>query len=304
MTKIGSLARYIVVTAALCGSSNAFAPQSASVSRAAAVASRSSSIPPTALHAWNPFVKPEAVVVPEVVVKEDPVPGPFETKNYVALATWAVLVGWAFLLAPGELGASADNDMIQRLISQPVPRPEGLNELWFGIWNCFAVVPAVIAALEAPVGRGQRLPAAPFLWGSAAFGFFALGPYFATRTVRDEPAELDDMGFASRTIFESRAFGVVLAALAVSIPFTSDLIGCDVAATVSGFVDLASGSRFVAVASADIAIMSVLAGVLVSEDAARRGWEDKALPLLAATILLPVVGPCLYLAARPSLEEA
>jgi len=258
---------------------------------------------PTSLHVWNPFVKrdeaPVQAAVPEIV----PVPGPLDAKNYAAAAVWAVLVGWAFLLAPGELGAAADNDMIQRLVSQPVPRPEGLNELWFGIWNCFAVVPTVIAALEAPVGRGQRLPATPFLWGSVAFGFFALGPYFATRTVRAEPAEPDDMGFASRNIFENKAFAAVLAVLAVSIPFTSDLIGCDLPAVLSGFIDLATSSRFVAVASADIAIMSVLTAVLVSEDARRRGWEDKSLPLLAATILLPVVGPSLYLVARPSLEE-
>merc|ERR1719506_2785200 len=78
---------------------------------------------------------------------------------------------------------TADNDMIQLLISQPTPRPESINELWFAIWNCFVVVPAAIAALEAPVGKGQPLPATPFLSGSAFFGYFALGPYFATRTV-------------------------------------------------------------------------------------------------------------------------
>jgi len=257
----------------------------------------------SSLHVRNPFAgrAPVPEAVPEEMV---PVPGPLDAKNYAAAAVWAVLVGWAFLLAPGALGSSADNDMIQLLVSQPVPRPEGVNELWFGVWNCFAVVPTVIAALEAPVGRGQRLPATPFLWGSVAFGFFALGPYFATRTVRDEPAAPGDLGFASRNIFENKAFAAALAALAVSIPFTSDLIGCDFPAVLAGFADLASGSRFVAVASADIAIMSVLAAVLVSEDARRRGWEDKSLPLLAAMTLLPVVGPSLYLLVRPSLEEA
>merc|ERR1711966_322249 len=87
------------------------------------------------------------------------------------------------------------------------------------------------------------------------------------------PAPPGDLGFASRNIFENKAFAAALAALAVSIPFTSDLIGCDFPAVLAGFADLASGSRFVAVASADIAIMSVLAAVLVSEDARRRGWE-------------------------------
>ena len=32
---------------------------------------------------------------------------------------------------------------------------------------------------------------------------------------------------------------------------------------------------------------------MVSEDAKRRGREDKSTALLASTLLLPVVGPCL-----------
>jgi len=302
MTKSGSLARILVVAAALCAPSNAFAPQPVAVSKATAT-SKSIANQPTALNVWNPFVKQEEAPAVIEVVKEDPVPGPFETKNYIAAGVLATLVTFSFLLAPGELNSPADTEMVNLLVSNPYPRPEGLNELWFGIWNCFTVVPAVIAALEAPVGRGQRLPAAPFLWASAGLGYFALGPYFATRTVRDEAPDLEDMGFASRNIFESKIFGALVSAIAISIPFSSGLIGCDFSSTLAGYIDLATSSRFVAVASADITILSVLAGVLVSEDATRRGWEDKSLPLLAASILFPVVGPSLYLVARPSLKE-
>ena len=248
-------------------------------------------------------MKEDTTPVAVEVVKEEPVPGPLSTQNYVAGAIWIGLVTWAFGFAPGQVNSVADNEMITTLISQPVPRPEEVNEIWFAVWNCFVVVPAVLAALEAPVGRGQRLPAAPFLWGSGAFGYFSLGPYFASRTVRSEPVEMEDLGWASSNIFENRIFGVVLSAIAISIPFTSDLFNCDLSATFSGFIDLASSSRFVSVASADITLLTLLSAVLVSEDSKRRGWEDKSVPLLVASILLPVVTPCLYLAARPSLEE-
>jgi hypothetical protein len=50
--------------------------------------------------------------------------------------------------------------------------------------------------------------------------------------------------------------------------------------------------------------MSVLAALLVSEDAARRGWDDYRVPLAAASLLLPVLGPSLYLAARPRIASA
>jgi len=302
MVRAGSIAASLAaVSALLCVPSvYGFAPCRAPNGRAAAAATK---LAP--LNAFNnPFAKRDAApAVVEPAEPLEPTPGPLGTKNYVAGAVWAALIVWAFLVAPGELNSAADNEMITLLTTQPTPRPEGMNELWFGVWNSFAVVPLAIAALEAPVGRGQRLPAAPFLWGSAALGYFALGPYFAARTEREEPVLREDLGFASRNVFESKIFAVLLSALALSIPFSSGIIGCDFGSVISGYVDLASSSRFVAVASTDIVIMSALAAVLVSEDAGRRGWGDRAPALLAATALLPVIGPCLYLVARPSLEE-
>lgn len=258
-----------------------------------------------ALHAWSPFQK-ETPSVPDVVVPTILEPGPLDTKNAIALAVWVTLIGWAFLLAPGSLGAPADNELITTLISQPYPRPESVNEIWFTIWNLFVVVPGALAALAAPNGRGQRLPAAPFLSASAGLGYFALGPYFATRTVRTEyTTTKGELGWASRNIFENRAFGIFLTAITLSLPFTGGLLApdFDFAAASAGFVELASGSRFVAVAGVDIAIMSVVAAVLVGEDAKCRGWEDKSTLLTVGSILFPALGPCLYLAARPSLEE-
>ena len=294
MIKARSLTTFVVVSA-LCAASNGFAPQATS-NKALSTTSASTS----ALNVFNPFVKKEAIVEE---VKQELVPGPFETKNYVAAAAYASFLGFAFLVAPGEWGSSSDNALLELLISQPTPRPESVNEYFYAVWNCFAVVPALIATLEAPVGRGQRLPAAPFLWGSGAFGYFALGPYFATRTTRTEAPDVEDLGFASKNIFESKIFAGLLTVVALSIPFTSDVFTADPSTTLAGFTDLLSGSKFISVACLDIAIMSALVGVLVSEDAARRGWEDKSVALQAATTLLPVVGPSLYLLARPSLEQ-
>jgi hypothetical protein len=76
---------------------------------------------------------------------------------------------------------------------------------------------------------------------------------------------------------------------------------------VSDFVSLASSSRFVSVASIDIAILTALAASLIPEDLAlRRGGaslpSDKL--VAAATLLLPVLGQALYVAARPPLPSA
>ena len=304
-TTMKSVSSFVVLVAVF-GGAHGFAPAKLASGGTRGVAldgGRATSVG-GALSAWsNPFSRePEPGPVP---VEVDPVPGPLDAKNAIAAAVWIGLVTWAFNFAPGSLGSDADAALVQRLISQPVPRPEEINELWFAVWNSFAVVPAVLAALAAPTGRGQRLPASPFLWGSAAFGYFSLGPYFATRTVTVGPLRRSDLGWASRNVFESRAFGIVVAAIALSIPVTSDLLvpGFDFGAKAAEYADMFASSRFVSVASADIAIMSALASVLVSEDCKLRGWEDRSTALLAGTLLLPVLGPCLYLAARPSLEE-
>lgn len=255
------------------------------------------------LNAWSPFKKEVEVeeVAAEVVIE----PGPLDAKNAAAAVVWVALVTWAFLLAPGAIGSDADNQMIQRLISQPVPRPEEINELWFAIWNTFAVVPAVLAALTAPTGKNQRLSSAPFLLGSAAFGYFALGPYYATRTVRTEAVNTDDLGWASRNVFENKIFAFALLALTISIPFSADIIvpGFDFSAKAADFASIASQSRFISVAATDIGIMSILTSILISEDCKLRGWGDKAIPLLIGTLLLPVLGPCAYLAARPGFAD-
>ena len=99
-------------------------------------------------------------------------------------------------------------------------------------------------------------------------------------------------------------FGAFLSLVTLSIPFSSDLLTCDPAATLRGFADLFGSSRFVAVAAADIGLMSVVAALLASEDAGRRGWDAYRVPLAAASLLLPVLGPSLYLAARPRIASA
>jgi len=257
------------------------------------------------LNAWSPFDKASQTTdttPPEKKVEQ----GTFSKKNTIAAGVWVSLVTWAFFLAPGTLGADSDNELINLLITQPVPRPIQVNEIWFAIWNSFTIVPAVIAALTAPTGRNQRLPAAPFLWGSAFLGYFALGPYFVTRTESSDMAlRREDLGWASRNIFENRLFGIALLVIALSIPVSSDLLvpGFDWETKVVEFGTLITQSRFVAVATVDIIIMSILSSILVAEDCRARGLEDRRILISLGTLILPVIGPSLYLAARPKLRE-
>ena len=53
----------------------------------------------------NPFSNKDDVEeeVAPIIVKDELGPGPLDTKNGIALATWVSLIVWAFLLAPVRL---------------------------------------------------------------------------------------------------------------------------------------------------------------------------------------------------------
>jgi hypothetical protein len=66
------------------------------------------------------------------------------------------------------------------------------------VWNFFAVAPLTLAALLLPGSRSSKLPAAPFVLGSAALGYFALGPYMITRNPSRGAVSKSELGFVTR----------------------------------------------------------------------------------------------------------
>jgi hypothetical protein len=251
------------------------------------------------------------------MVASEQEPQPLGAANAVSGAVWLGLVAWSFTAAPGPFPDPIGPELVGKLAAQPVPRPSDINELFYAVFNSFSVIAGSIAALALPtagrlrslweVPAGQRVPALPFLWGSVIIGYFSLGPYFALRSARPGPVDAnEEVGWLTRNIFEQRLYGGVLTVLTLSLPFSSDLLapGVDWSAIAAGFYELLSTSRFVAVASLDIVLMLLLASALIKEDCSRRGWEDKGLALSVGSLLLPVLGPCLYLLARPPLEAS
>ena len=141
---------------------------------------------------------------------------------------------------------------------------------------------------------------------AAALGYFALGPYMITRTPTSGKVSSSDLGFFTRNVFESKIFAALATLLAASIPITSgvipDVLSGNGGELISDFTDIFMSSKFVSVATVDISILTVLVALLIPEDMERRGTEPSPLTGLA-TLLLPVVGPCIYLLTRESLEE-
>lgn len=97
-------------------------------------------------------------------------------KTALLWVLWLGFVGYAFLLAPPDQPETWD--LIQRLIRFDVA---GVNPLIVALFNLMGVWPGIYAAVLLTDGRGQKIPAWPFVAGAFALGAFALLPYLALR---------------------------------------------------------------------------------------------------------------------------
>ncbi|GAB5355670.1 hypothetical protein AAMO2058_000225500 [Amorphochlora amoebiformis] len=218
------------------------------------------------------------------------------------LVTWMVFALYALGFAPGGSPESAANDqqILQALFTNPFDL--SVNPVFVFIFNSLGVIPMVYASLLLPGATDQKpLRAGPFVGASFALGFFALGPYLATREERADPKQLTELsgpaGFLEKKIFSGLVLGV---AIGLSVFLAQSLINSDISALLSGYLDLFKSQRFVHVSSLDFMVLSVLIYGPILEDMKRRGVGDETKALLYSA--LPVLGPSIYLLTRPGLS--
>ncbi|WP_448379823.1 DUF2834 domain-containing protein [Gloeomargarita sp.] len=201
---------------------------------------------------------------------------------------WLGFVGYAFTLAPP---AQPDTwDLIQRLIRFDVA---GVNPLVVALFNLMGVWPGIYAAVLLTDGRGQKIPAWPFVAGSFALGAFALLPYLALR--RPFPRWHGPVSPVLR-LWNSRILGAVWLLLSVGF-LAYGLVWGSWADWWQAF----QTSRFIHVMSLDFLLLCVLFPLALGDDLSRRGVSPNS--WLARVSLLPLVGPALYLTVRPPLPD-
>ena len=220
------------------------------------------------------------------------------TPERVALgAGWVALASTAALVAPSGTTAF-DAELVRGLVTAPFSR--ATNPIFEALFNSLGVVPAVYAALLLPGAKDQpRCPAALPIAASFALGFFALGPYLILREPRAAPVPRSSLGWLARVVLESKPFAALNAAFALFL-VAYGVTHADRAA-IDGFATLwTEQSALCCVSSCDLLVLSLAMVGPAREDAARRGVDPaRALACLA----VPVLGPCLWLLTRPSLEE-
>jgi len=201
---------------------------------------------------------------------------------------WLGFVGYAFTLAPPEQPDTWD--LIQRLIRFDVT---GINPLVVALFNLMGVWPGIYAAVLLTDGRGQKIPAWPFVAGSFALGAFALLPYLALR--RPFPHWRGSVPLTLR-IWNSRLLG------AVWLVLTLGLLGYGLSqGSWADWWQAFQTSRFIHVMSLDFALLSLLFPLVLGDDLSRRGVNP--VPWLVLVSVLPLVGPAFYITVRPPLPD-
>jgi hypothetical protein len=208
---------------------------------------------------------------------------------------WIALVAFAFGddFAPGALGAREDAQLFQAILDNPM-HPDGVNELFYCLFNLFAVIPVLLANIYIPAaatvqaaatrrdGTSQewRLPAWPFILASSVIGYFALGIYLTL--VRPPPVDEneinqqqlqlydstnDTMSWFVQNILENKAINWAVVAFTLYLPFGSHvveqlrLLDPPVAQQQlwQGFVQLETSSRVAAISTLDLFLLYISA---------------------------------------------
>lgn len=235
--------------------------------------------------------------------------------NIPAAAAWVALVAWAFTAAPGELQSDTDTAMLQAILADPVH--PGINELYYTVFNFFAVIPVILASVILPQDRRNvGLPAAPFLIASSAIGYFGFGPYLALRapprttidtTIATDTDDDESIGWFTANVLENKAFAALTVLFSLYLPVAAGLFPAyqqDPAALWQGFVDLVSTSRFASVSLVDLTMLFACTVAATPRDYMLRNpnaTQQDATKVAALTALLPFVGSAVYCAVRPSL---
>jgi hypothetical protein len=202
---------------------------------------------------------------------------------------WLTFVIYAFAFTP-----SPSADTVDLIINLSTGNWEGINPLVISLFNIMGVLPAVYTCLLLFDGRGQKIPAAPFVVGSFGLGAFALLPYLFLR--QPNPEWQGDKNLLLK-ILDSRWTGLVLTLSAIALIGFGSFNG-----NWADFSQQWQSSQFIHVMSLDFCLLCLLLPVTVQDDMKRRGFNQKW--IFWVVTLVPLFGTLVYLCLRPSLPES
>jgi hypothetical protein len=201
---------------------------------------------------------------------------------------WLGAIVYAFLLAPPNQPDTLT--LIQKLSTGDW---DGINPLIIALFNIMGIWPMIYSCLLLIDGRTQKILAWPFVVSSFGVGAFALLPYLA---LRHPNSDFTGSKTTLLKLLDSRWTGVVLALGTIALVSYGAIAG-----DWRDFVAQWQTSRFIHVMSLDFCLLCLLFPTALGDDMARRGLHDSRIFWAAS---LPLLGPAIYLALRPPLQNS
>lgn len=206
-------------------------------------------------------------------------------KGFLALI-WLAWIVHAFFFAPqDEVAGMAEIMQLAQMDTH------AWDATVIALFNLMGVWPMIMAAILLTDGRGQRLPAWPFLLGSCVLGNFILFPYILLR--KPNPRFEGERTIGVR-FGESKLFAIVIAVMALSMIGFALLQG-----SVAGFVASFQVNNLVNIMAIDFLLFLFAFPAILGDDMLRRG--NTSTQQFWCYTLVPVLGACAYLLLRPRL---
>ncbi|MGQ4649943.1 DUF2834 domain-containing protein [Lyngbya aestuarii] len=202
---------------------------------------------------------------------------------------WIGFIAYAFLLAPPD-----QPDTVELITNLSTGKWQGINPLIIALFNIMGIWPLIYSCLVFIDGKEQKILAWPFAIASFGMGAFALLPYLALRQPNQDFTGSKDIFLK---IWDSRWLGIALT-VGTLILLSFGLIKGDW----GSFIEQWQTSRFIHVMSLDFCLLCLLFPALLGDDLTRRELKDS--PWFWVVVLLPLLGPLLYLCLRPPLPDA
>jgi hypothetical protein len=211
------------------------------------------------------------------------------SQKLVFWGIWVALIGYAALIAPPD-----DPDTLELILNLSTGKLEGINPLIIALFNLMGVWPIIYTMVLLFDGKGQKLPAWPFVTASFGVGAFALLPYLALRQANPE---FEGEKSPLLKILDSRWLGLAVT-LGGLILLSYGLIAGDWA----DFARQWESSKFIHVMSLDFCLLCLLFTFTVQDDLKRRQIPDNS--PLQWIVWVPFLGALLYLCGRsPTIEK-
>ncbi|MBW4651881.1 MAG: DUF2834 domain-containing protein [Kaiparowitsia implicata GSE-PSE-MK54-09C] len=200
---------------------------------------------------------------------------------------WLGFISYAALLAPPD-----DPNTLMLIRQLATGQWQGINPLIVALFNIMGIWPLVYASVLLADGRGQRVPAWPFVTASFGVGAFALLPYLGLR--RSNPTFVGEKG-SLLALLDSRWTGRAIALGGLAL-----LVYGVTAGDWSDFIAQWRTSKFIHVMSLDFCALALLFPAVLADDMTRRGM--KADWRFWGVAVLPYLGAIAYLALRPRIQ--